>query len=171
MKNIIQEMKRKKSYPRLWCRDWYSVFTQELKHIFSDSGVLIIFFLAGLAYPLLYGAIYSKGSVDDMPIAVVDNSCSRLSREFTRGLDATRELRVSCLCANMAEAESLLKGRKVKGIEMIPSDFGDRIVSGEQGTISTYADMSSFLYYKNLTMGVNMVMLDEMHRIQASRLA
>ncbi len=171
MKNIIQEMKRKTSYPRLWCRDWYSVFTQELKHIFSDSGVLIIFFLAGLAYPLLYGAIYSKGSVDDMPIAVVDNSCSRLSREFTRGLDATRELRVSCLCANMAEAESLLKGRKVKGIVMIPSDFGDRIVSGEQGTISTYADMSSFLYYKNLTMGVNMVMLDEMHRIQASRLA
>lgn len=162
-------MKRTISYIKQWCRDWYSVFTQELKHIFSDSGVLVIFFLAGLAYPVLYGFIYGNSSVDDMPVAIVDRCGSPGSREFTRKLDATRELHIACTCADMGEAERLMQQRKVKGIVMIPADFEEKIASAEQATVSTYADMSSFLYYKNLTMGVNMVMLDTMHSIQASR--
>ena len=72
------------TYIRQWCSDWYSIFARELKHIFSDSGVLVIFFLAGLAYPVLYGLIYGNGSVTDMPIAVVDRSGCSTSRKFVR---------------------------------------------------------------------------------------
>ena len=35
-------------YLRQWRRDWYYVFTNELRMIFCDSGVMVIFFLAGL---------------------------------------------------------------------------------------------------------------------------
>ena len=80
-------------YISQWISDWYDIFTREFRHIFSDSGVMVIFFLAGLAYPLLYGLIYRNGTVDDMPIAVVDDSSSAGSREFVRALDATRERR------------------------------------------------------------------------------
>ena len=152
-----------------WISDWYSIFIRELRHIFSDSGVMVIFFLAGLAYPLLYGLIYSNGSVDDMPVAVVDRSGSSSSRQFVRDLDATRELSVAFSCAEMPEAEKLLQQRKVKGIVMIPEDFDDRLAQMQQATVSTYADMSSFLYYKNLTMGANQVMLSTMHDIQTER--
>ena len=69
----------------------------------------------------------------------------------------------------MDEAERLLQQRKVKGIVMIPSDYEECLASGRQAHVSTYADMSSFLYYKNLTMGASQVMLSEMHDIQASR--
>ena len=57
----------------------------------------------------------------------------------------------------------------VHGIIYIPEDFDARLVRGEQGIISTYADMSSFLYYKCLTMGASLTMLDEMHEIQMER--
>ncbi|MBO8482784.1 MAG: ABC transporter permease [Bacteroidetes bacterium] len=156
-------------YIRQWFSDWYDIFTRELKHIFSDSGVMVIFFLAGLAYPLLYGLIYRNGSVDDMPVAVVDNSGSAASREFVRALDATREVSVAYACADMDQAQRLLQQRDAKGIVMIPSDYEDCLASGRQAHISTYADMSSFLYYKNLTMAASQVMLSEMHDIQTSR--
>ena len=156
-------------YISQWISDWYDIFTREFRHIFSDSGVMVIFFLAGLAYPLLYGLIYRNGTVDDMPIAVVDDSSSAGSREFVRALDATREISVAFSCADMDEAERLLQQRKVKGIVMIPSDYEECLASGRQAHVSTYADMSSFLYYKNLTMGASQVMLSEMHDIQASR--
>ena len=156
-------------YISQWLSDWYDIFTRELRHIFSDSGVMVIFFLAGLAYPLLYGLIYRNGTVDDMPVAVVDNSGSSGSREFVRALDATRELETAYSCPDMDTARELLQQRKVKGIVMIPSDYEDCLVSGEQAHVSTYADMSSFLYYKNLTMGASQVMLSEMRDIQASR--
>ncbi len=162
-------MKNRLTYTLQWISDWYSIFIRELRHIFSDSGVMVIFFLAGLAYPLLYGLIYSNGSVDDMPVAVVDRSGSSSSRQFVRDLDATRELSVAFSCAEMPEAEKLLQQRKVKGIVMIPEDFDDRLAQMQQATVSTYADMSSFLYYKNLTMGANQVMLSTMHDIQTER--
>lgn len=162
-------MRKFASYLTSWFSDWYNIFTRELRHIFSDSGVMIIFFLAGLAYPLLYGLVYSNGTVDDMPVAVVDNSGSSDSREFIRGLDATRELAVEYPCANMAEAQRLMQQRKVKGIVMIPEDYDDALAGGSQAHISTYADMSSFLYYKNMKIGSSMVMLDRMHELQQER--
>lgn len=149
--------------------DWYSLFAAELRHIFSDSGAMIIFFLAGLAYPIIYSLIYHNGTVDDMPVAVVDHSCSSDSREFIREIDATREVAVAYRCTDMAEAEGLLRERKVKGIIMFPDDFSDRLAAREQAAISAYADMSSFMYYKNLLMASNHVMLNRMHDIQAER--
>lgn len=158
-------------YTRQWLSDWYSIFANEIRQIFSDSGVMVIFFLAGLAYPVIYNLIYSNGTVDDMPIAVVDCSRSAESRRFIRNLDATREVEIACRCINMDEAERLMQQRKVKGIVMFPKDYGDRLARMEQATLSTYADMSSFLYYKNLTMAANHVMLNEIHDIQAERYA
>lgn len=162
-------MKRTVKYLRQWMDDVRLISKSEMRHIFSDSGVLVIFFLAGLLYPVLYGLIYRNDSVENMPVAVVDGSCSAESRDFLRAVDATRELSVSYSCTDMAEAEMLMRQRKVNGIVMIPQDFADRLAAKEQTAVSIYADMSSFLYYKNLTMGVNMVMLDRMHKIQASR--
>ena len=107
-------MKQTISYTRQWLSDWYRIFTRELKHIFSDSGVLVIFFLAGLAYPVLYGLIYGNSCVDDMPVAMVDCCGSSGSREFTRKLDATRELHIAYSCADLPEARRLMQQRKVK---------------------------------------------------------
>lgn len=156
-----------RSFMRQWISDWYSVFAKELKNIFSDSGVLVIFFLAGLAYPVLYNLIYSNGTLDGMPVAVVDLSGGSESRKFTRDLDATRELSVKYKCEDMGKARSLMENRKVNGIILIPEDYDGLIAAKRQAVISTYADMSSFLYYKNLTMGVNQVMLAEMRDMQS----
>lgn len=144
---------------------------KELKRIFADSYVLIIFLLGGLIYPIVYGLIYYKGTVDEMPIAVVDLSRSAESRRFIRKIDATREADVAYRCVSMAEARRLLEERKVKGIVLFPEDYGDRLAKMEQATISTYADMSSFLYYKNITMAVNHVMIDELRTIETTRFA
>ena len=144
---------------------------KELKRIFADSYVAIIFLLGGLIYPLVYGFVYSKGTVDDMPVAVVDLSQSQDSRRFMRKMDATREVEIAYKCATMQEAEELMQKRKVHGVVLFPEDYSDRLAGLEQATISTYADMSSFLYYKDLTMAVNHVMLDEMGQIEASRYA
>lgn len=144
---------------------------KELRRIFSDSYVLIIFLLGGLIYPIVYGLIYYKGTVDEMPIAVVDLSQSADSRRFIQKIDATREADVAYRCVSMEEAKRLLEQRKVKGIVLFPEDYGDRLAKMEQATISTYADMSSFLYYKNITMAVNHVMIDELRTIETTRFA
>lgn len=152
-----------KSYFRQWLSDLWGVMTHELRSIFQDGGFLIIFFVAGLGYPLLYNFIYRNGVLEDTPIAVVDNADCIESRRYIQKVDATREISVAYRCADMVEARRLLEDRKVNGIMMFPGDFGERLALGETAKLSIYADMSSFLYYKNLLMGSEFVMLDEIN--------
>lgn len=159
------------SYISNWFHDVWNIFTRELRLIGRDNGVMLIFCFAGLVYPLLYNWIYHDGVVDEMPVAVVDNSRGSYSHRYVQKFDATRECAIAYDCVSMAEAEELLKEQKVHGILYIPSDFDSRLALGEQATLSTYADMSTFLYYKNMTIASNLVMLDEVHQIQAEHYA
>lgn len=159
------------SYISKWFHDVWNIFTRELRLIGRDNGVMLIFCFAGLVYPLLYNWIYHDGVVDEMPVAVVDNSRGSYSRRYVQKFDATRECAIAYDCVSMAEAEELMKEQKVHGILYIPSDFDSRLALGEQATLSTYADMSTFLYYKNMTIASNLVMLDEVHQIQAEHYA
>ena len=154
-----------------WFKDTRFIFREELRRIFSDSGVMLIFLAAGLGYPLLYNCIYHNGILEDTPIAVVDLSNSEQSRRYIREVDATRELKVACKCTDMSQAQKYMQERKVNGAIYFPEDFGKNIVEGKTATLSIYADMSSFLYYKNLMMGTNFVMLDQMKQIKIERYA
>ena len=152
-----------------WFGDAVLICRRELKRIVSDGGVTLIFFVAGLGYPLLYNCVYHNGILEDTPVAVVDESHSIHSRRYIRKVDATRELRVAQKCTTMAEAEEYMRQRKVKGVLYFPKDFGQNIDECRTATLSIYADMSSFLYYKNLMLGANFVMLDEMEKIKIER--
>ena len=150
--------------------DTWHVFVQELWRIFRDSGVMLIFFAAGLAYPIIYNVIYIRNGIENVEVAVVDMSASPASREFICRFDATPEVAVTHACATMAEAEALLKAQKVHGILFIPADYESILVTGmETAHISLYCDMSSFLYMKNVYTAANMVMLDYMNNIQIDR--
>ena len=159
------------SYVGRWFRDFLGILANELKLIWSDGGVMLIFCFAGLIYPLLYSWMYGNGMVDEMPVAVVDLSQGEYSRRYVREVDACRECRIAYDCVSMAEAEDLMARQKIHGIICIPADFDRNIVRQDKAVISTFADMSSFLYYKSLMVATNKVMLDEVHKIQAEHYA
>lgn len=162
---------KERTFAGTWLRDFWGIFTYELKLIFSDSGVLIIFFLAGLAYPLIYNVMYLNGVLNDTPIAVVDDADCSASRRFAREVDATRECAVKYHCVNVDEAQTLMAEGKIRGYLYFPSDFGEKLACMETAKLSAYTDMSSFLYYKNILMGSNQVMLKEIGSIQMERYA
>lgn len=52
-------------------KDIFEVFTLELHRIFTDGGVMLIFFVATLLYPLIFGAIYKHELVRNLPVAEI----------------------------------------------------------------------------------------------------
>lgn len=157
------------SYVKQWLRDALGIFNLELKNVLHDGGVMIIFVVAGFLYPILYNFVYRNGILEETPIAVVDAADCADSRRMIREMDATREISIAYRCTDMEEAKDLFQKRKVNGIIYFPSDFGDRLAAKETAPFSIYADMSSFLYYKNLLMGSEFVMLHELHSAEAVR--
>ena len=158
-------------YAKQWLRDALGIFNLELRNILHDGGVMIIFVVAGILYPILYNFVYRNGILEETPIAVVDDAACSDTRRMIREMDATREIDIAYRCTDMNEAKTLLQQRKVNGIVYFPSDFGDRLATKETATFSIYADMSSFLYYKNLLMGSEFVMLHEINSIKIERLS
>ena len=124
------------------------VWREEMKQVIHDEGVLMFLVIVPLGYPLLYSWIYNNESVHEVPVVVVDQSHSALSRQFIHDCDATPDVHVTYYAQDLDEARSLISRQLAKGVYLIPSDFATRINRGEQGTISVYCDMSLMLAYK-----------------------
>lgn len=146
------------------------IWMREFQLIFKDVGVMVIIFAVPLVYPMLYSFIYYPEVVRELPIAVVDLSHSSESRLFTRNLNATPELSVVSNSMSMDEAIELFKKREVRGIVQIPGTFSTDIALKRQTTISAYADMEFFLYYKALMTGTSFVALETGKQIQVKNL-
>ena len=151
-------------------RNIVSVLGEEYRRLFKDSGVMLIFLGAALLYPLLYSTVYYNETIRDMPIAVVDQSNTVRSRDFIKSIDATPDLKVAHTYNNMEEAKDPFYKGQIRGVLLIPADFSNKINKKQQATVSTYSDMSSFLYYRTMALGVNFAMLDQNDQIKIERL-
>lgn len=147
----------------------WEVMCYELRTIFTDVGVMLLFFIASLLYPLLFAAIYTNETVTGVPVAVVDESASIESRRMIHKLESTPELAVDYRCCTMAEAEELMKRHAVRGVVYFPRDYAARLAKGLTARVGLFCDMSSFLYYRSVYSAAQAVMLDEMKHIQLCR--
>jgi len=148
----------------------FRIWMREFQLIFKDVGVMVIIFAVPLIYPLLYSFIYYPEVIRDLPIAVVDLSHSSQSRQLTRNLDATPDLKVVSSTMSMNEATELFEKQEVRGIVQIPETFGADIAMKRQTTVSAYANMGFFLHYKALMSGTSFVALETGNQIQIKNL-
>ncbi len=150
-------------------KDIWTVFSIEVSRVFSDRMVLLIFFLAPILYPLIFCYIYHNENVENMAVAVVDESRSADSKRFIHKLDATPELCVAYRCSNIGEARRLMDDHDVRSIFYFPKDFSTRLAEMRTARIVVFSDMSSFYFYKAALTGGNSVLIDEMHTIELER--
>ena len=131
-----------------WLLDAAYVWRFEMKQVIRDEGVLIFCLVVPLAYPLIYSWIYNNETVREVPVVVVDLSHSQESRKFIRMCDASPDVHVTSYAADLDDAQSLVSRQVVKGIYLIPADFGTNLNRMQQGTVSVYCDMALMLTYK-----------------------
>lgn len=129
-------------------QDTCYIWSREMLRLVKDEGVIIFFVVVPLVYPLLYSWIYNNEVVREVPVCVVDQSHSQLSRQFIRSCDASPDVHVKYYAQDLDEARSLVSRQLVKGIYLIPSTFESDTYGLRQGTVSVYCDMSLMLAYK-----------------------
>ena len=131
-----------------WLLDAAYVWRQEMKQAFRDEGVLIFFIVVPIVYPLLYSWVYNNETIHEVPVVVIDQSRSQLSRQFIRMCDASPDVRVAYYAEDLDDAQSLVSRQIVKGIYLIPKDFATRLNRMQQSTVSVYCDMALMMTYK-----------------------
>ncbi len=128
------------------------IWIEEFKTIFKDKGAMIFLFFLPLGYPLLYSLIYNPEVPREIPIAVIDNSRTTLSRQYCRMLDGTPQVNIVSYAANMDEAKALQASQQIFGIIELNKDFEKDIVRSKPVNVELYCEMFSLLYYRNILM-------------------
>lgn len=141
-------------------KDAFQIWKDELTYIRRDIGVVIFFVIVPVVYPLLYGFIYNPEVVHNVPMIVVDESGTSLSREFIRKIDATADVHVAAYAKDLEEARQLVDNKEAYGILRIPGDFSTKIHRGEQTRVNLFVDMSGMLFYKALLLATTEASFD-----------
>ncbi|MCK5847019.1 MAG: ABC transporter permease [Bacteroidales bacterium] len=133
-----------------WINNFVIVWFNEYKVIFKDTGVITLFIIAIFIYPLIYSFAYNNELAKDIPIAIVDQDNSELSRKLITMIDASDEVKITFVTPNFQEAKIKFKKSNIHGIIHIPKDFDNKILGFETAVVSVYADASYMIIYKQI---------------------
>lgn len=146
--------------------DIFKVWRQEFWNVFHDTGVMVFFLLLPIAYPVVYSLIFNPELVREVPMVVVDNSRTQLSRQFVRDADATPRIKIIGYAADLPEAKKAMYNKDCYSIMVLPDDFEKKIGRNEQTNVVVYCDMSLLLRYKAVLTAINQLALVEGSKIQ-----
>ena len=89
-----------------------------------------------------------------MPVVVVDQDHSALSRQLVRMVDAHELVRVANRAVDLAEAERLVAEGAAGGILLIPEGLERKVLRGERATVAAWGDAGYFLVYRQAITGI-----------------
>lgn len=150
--------------------DIFRVWKREFRIVFHNIGVVVFFLLLPTIYPIVYGLIYNPELVREVPVTVVDDSRTPLSRDFTQKLNATQNINIISYSANLQEAKRLMNEKECYGILYLPQDFSRKIGCGEVADLNFYSDMSLLIRYRGFLVALTNVSMEMGAKLQTENI-
>ncbi len=126
----------------------------ELKIIFTDAGCLLVMVGAIFMYSIFYMMPFSNQATREVPIGIIDNDSSAMSREFVRDLNSTEYVKVENDFTDINQAKKEYYKNKIQAFVVIPKDFERDIKRGKPSFVSTYTDSAFMIIYKQVATAV-----------------
>ncbi len=135
-------------------KDLSSNIMAELRSIFRDPGVLIIMGAAIVFYSFVYPLPYAREVLSQVPLTVIDQDNSALSRRLVRMVDASEMLRVEGRSQNLDRAQKEIGSGRYSAAMVIPKGFEKDVLKGRRAYVSAYVDATYFLIYRQAMTGL-----------------
>ena len=138
-----------------------SAFSQGLRgHLRQLAGrrtsrLMLLLFLGAA---VLSAATYRRGVLRELPVAVLDEDGTALSRAVVRAIDATPELQEVAPPATLADAEAALVRGDLCAVVLIPDGFTADLKRGRRAEVLVAADLSNILSGKTAQRAVAKVL-------------
>jgi ABC-2 type transport system permease protein len=113
----------------------FGAFLATWRAMLSDVGALVLLFGGGVVYSFFYPLPYSREVVQQVPVAVVDQDHSALSRQLARYAAAHPSLRVRAVTADLREAQDLLWRNQIAGVLVLPSGLQAQVLGGRRAEV------------------------------------
>jgi ABC-2 type transport system permease protein len=129
-------------------------FIGEWRRVLADRGVFSLLIIAPVFYGVFYPQPYLGQLVRKIPVAVVDDDRTPLSRRLVQALDADEAISVAVRAPALDVAQQALFDRRVFGILEIPPDTEREVLKGNEARIPAYVDSAYFLVFNRTLQGI-----------------
>jgi ABC-2 type transport system permease protein len=129
-------------------------FTAEWRRVLGTRSAFSVLFLAPLIYGIYYPQPYLNQILRKLPIAVVDNDLSELSRQIVANLDASGALSVVVRARTVAEARTAIDQGKAFAAVEIPAETERDVLKGITAHLPIYADATYLFMFRSTASGV-----------------
>lgn len=133
------------------------VFICEWHNMLNDRGAALIMIGAVFLYSIFYLAPFHNHIAREIPIGVINQDNSALSRNVIRALNANEMIKVAEFYDNLEQAKTAFYQNKIHAFIVIPQNFTHDIRRGKVTTVAAYLDSAYLIIYKQLTGGINEV--------------
>jgi ABC-2 type transport system permease protein len=116
---------------------------------------LVLFVGASVLYALFYPTPYMKQVLRKLPIVVVDQDHTALSRQLTRWLDASESARVAARINALDAAQDSVRSGAAGAVLLVPQGFERHVLRQEPAYVEAYADASYLLVYSTALRAIN----------------
>ena len=120
---------------------------REIKRILSNP----TYWFATLILPLfilsVMATMFGNGLIRELPVGIVDNDNSQLSRSMARNIEAVPELHVTKIYSNIADASNDMQAKKIYGYIYICKDFERNIKANRK------VELPFFYHFALLSVG------------------
>ena len=117
---------------------------RELNYLLRHKWDLCLVTLAPAFVILLFSSMFAQGKPEHLPIAIVDQDQSALSRNITQFSRLNHTLHIETITPSMDEAERLLNQTQIWGYIHIPAGAEQRFVQAKDAEISIAYNQSYF---------------------------
>jgi ABC-2 type transport system permease protein len=129
-------------------------FASEWRRVLADRSVLGLFLIAPLLYGVYYPQPYLGELLRDVPVVVVDQDRTALSRDLIQTLDAHEAVRVERRADTLAEAQQLVYARRAFAILDIPPNTERELLKGNDARLPAYVDSTYFMLFNRTLQGI-----------------
>ena len=132
-----------------------SAMAAEFGRVLADRNAFSLIVLGPILYGLFYPQPYLGQVLRGIPIAVVDQDRTELSRNLVQTLNADEAIKVAVRSDTLSDAHSALGRREVFGIVGIPEGTEREVLKGNKARLPAYVDSAYFLLYNRTLQGIS----------------
>lgn len=125
---------------------------REFKRFSTDRSLLLLTVILPVLMAGAYLLLFSKGEIQDIPIAVCDNDKTTTSRQIVSMINSTPTLKVTMDAGSLTQAHAALEKGEVFAIVNIPKGMEKGVMSASGAQINAYVN-GAYITNATIAMG------------------
>ncbi len=124
---------------------FFQLLGREFKSFFSNTTLLMVFFVAPIIYAVMLASVYKTGKATELPIIVVDRDNTPMSAQIIEMLDDNEGIHVEKILPELNDVQSEMIKLNATAVVVIPDRFEADILQARYPEVNSYLNTVNML--------------------------